>query len=260
MTSLARRRRESVLAAQRASASSAVALAAGASAAPASEGPAATQYQQLLEQLGEDMRSLSQIQSVERKIEAKRAMVGRYQSWVEGAMRAGRDGAATEDEIVTTMLVWNIDIGNWIMALQLAVHVLTHNLPLPERYKRTSATLIAEEIADRALADPTAVDHGTLIATEQVTAQHDMPDQVRAKLMKALGRNLMAQADTFDADAAEVAAGGKPALLSAALDALRRAMALDEKAGVKKDIENVDRQLKALGPPTPPAPPQGEGS
>lgn len=260
MTSLARRRRESILAAQRATSSLPAAAGEMSDASPADSGPAASQYQQLLEQLGEDMRSLSQIQSVERKIEAKRAMVGRYQAWVEGAMRAGRDGAAAEDEIVTTMLVWNIDIGNWIMALQLAVHVLTHNLPLPERYKRTPATLIAEEIADRALADVGAVDHGTLIATEQVTAAHDMPDQVRAKLMKALGRNLMAQAETFDPDAAEASAGGKPALLSAALEALRRAMALDEKAGVKKDIEKIERELKALAQATPPTPPQGGGS
>ncbi|MES2905063.1 MAG: phage terminase small subunit [Pseudomonadota bacterium] len=238
MTSLARRRRETILAAQLA-ASPAASIA-------APTGPAATQYEQLREQLGEDMRSLSQIQSVERKIEAKRAMVGRYQAWVEGAMRAGRDGAAAQDEIVTTMLVWNIDIGNWIMALQLAVHVLTHNLPLPERYKRTPATLIAEEIADRALADAGAVDHGTLIATEQVTERHDMPDQVRAKLLKALGRNLMLQADTFDADASEATAGGKPALITAAMDALRRAKTLDEKVGVTKDIEKLERELKKL--------------
>lgn len=241
MTSLARRHRERALAA-------ALAGTALASSAPlaANVGPEATEYQLMLAQLGEDLRALSNIQSIERKIDTKRAMIVGYQAWVDGALRAGGEGRATQDEIVTTMLVWYIDTADWIMALQVAVHVLSHGLALPERYKRTPATLIAEEIADAALADVSAVDHGTLIATAEVTAKHDMPDQVRAKLNKALGRNLQHQASIFDPDANAAFAGGKPALISAALDALRRALKLDEKVGVKKDIETLERELSKL--------------
>lgn len=211
--------------------------------------PEATEYELMLAQLGEDLRTLSNIQSIERKIEVKREMIARYDAWIEGALRAGCDGGkAVQDEIVTTMLVWHIDIGSWIMALQLAVHVLHHGLALPERYKRTPATLIAEEIADASLADVNAVDHGTLIAAFGVTERHDMPDQVRAKLNKAIGRKLMQEADAFDPDADNVVAGGKAALLNAALDALRRALKLDEKSGVKKDIESLERELKKLAP------------
>lgn len=243
MTSLVRRHRERMAAA--AIAASGIA----ASALSTLPRPEATEYEQLLEQLGEDLRTLSNIQSVERKIEAKRAMIARYDAWIEGALRAGGEGKATQDEIVVTMLVWHIDVGSWIMALQLAVHVLCHGLQLPDRYKRTPATLIAEEIADASLTDIDAVDQATLFATGEITDGHDMPDQVRAKLAKARGRKLMQEAEQFDPTADNAIAGGKASIMAAALSAMRRARTLDEKAGVKKDIELLERELKKLAPP-----------
>lgn len=219
------------------------ALTAAASAAPPVTNP---EYAAMLEQLGEDLHRLSNTQSVELKVKAKAEMIGRYDDWVLGALVAGEDGKAAQDEVVATMLVWNIDVQNWTMALQIGAHVLTHRLSLPERYKRTPATLIAEEIADASLRVVDAVDHGTLVGTATLTENHDMPDQVRAKLMKAIGRKLMAEAEAFDPDAEGATAGGKPALISAALDALKRALVLDDKVGVKKDIEILDRELKRL--------------
>ena len=38
--------------------------------------------------------------------------------------------------------------------------------------------------------------------------------------------------------------------MEAALNALRRAVTLDDKVGVKKDIEKLERELKKLAPPT----------
>lgn len=232
----------------------AAALAGTALSSPAAAAAAAPvvnpEYAAMLEQLGEDLHRLANTQSVELKVKAKAEMIGRYDDWVLGALVAGEEGKAAQDDVVATMLVWNIDIQNWTMALQIGAHVLTHRLSLPERYKRTPATLIAEEIADASLRVVDAVDHGTLVATDTLTEGHDMPDQVRAKLMKAIGRKLMAEADTFDPDAEGANAGGKPALISAALVALKRALVLDDKAGVKKDIENLERELKKLAPPT----------
>lgn len=214
--------------------------------APVSVNP---EYAALLEQLGEDLRTLSNIQSVERKIETKAGMIDRYRDWIDGALRAGKDGAAVQDEIVATMLVWSLDLHEWTAALQLGAHVLTHGIEIA-RLRRTAACLIAEEIAEASLKDVAAVDHGTLIAAQALTDPHDMPDEVRAKLMKAIGRKLMADADAFDAEDEGAAAGGKPALLSAALDALTRARSLDAKVGVAKDIETLGRELKKLAPPT----------
>ncbi|KAB2853785.1 MAG: terminase, partial [Sphingopyxis terrae] len=105
------------------------------------------EYAAMLEQLGEDLHRLANTQSVELKVKAKAEMIGRYDDWVLGALVAGEEGKAAQDDVVATMLVWNIDIQNWTMALQIGAHVLSHRLSLPERYKRTPATLIAEEIA-----------------------------------------------------------------------------------------------------------------
>lgn len=226
----------------------AAALAGAAPVALASAAPPVTnpEYAAMLEQLGEDLRRLSNTQSIELKVKTKAEMIGRYDDWVLGALVAGEQGKAVQDEIVARMLVWNLDVQNWTMALQLGAHVLSHGLSLPEGYKRTPATLIAEEVAEASLKVVEAVDHGTLIATQTLTDGHDMPDEVRAKLMKAIGRKLMAEADAFDPDADGATAGGKPALVNAALAALKRALVLDDGAGVKRDIENLERELKRL--------------
>ena len=60
------------------------------------------------------------------------------------------------------------------------------------------------------------------------------------------GIDAMQQAEQFDPEAEDAVAGGKGAILAAALDAMQRALKLDEKSGVKKDIESLDRELKKL--------------
>lgn len=155
----------------------------GAPAMPTS-GPVASEYQLLLAALGEDLRQLSNIQALERKLTAKAAMLDRYLPWLEGALESENPA---QDEIVSTMLVWSIDLADWPLALQLARHVLAHGVQLPERYKRNPATLIAEEVAEAGLAQQPTVSLETLVETASITAPFDMHDQVRAKLEKAIG-------------------------------------------------------------------------
>lgn len=210
------------------------------------KGPVASEYQQLLIALGVDLNALRDIESIERKIETKRTMFERYRPWVTGALD-GDTGA--QDEIVATMLIWAIDIGEWDMVLALAAHVLEHGIALPERYKRQPATLIAEEVAEAGLKDPPLVGQVTLQAVAALTATHDMHDQVRAKLEKAIGLSLKAEADAFDAEAETAPAGGKPALIQAAMKHFNRALSLNDKCGVKKLIEGLERDLKNLAAP-----------
>jgi Phage small terminase subunit len=240
MTSPALRHRQAKLAAI--AASGARGGAPGAPAMP-SEGPVASEYQMLLMALGEDLRALSNIQSIERKIEAKRAMIDRYMPWLQGALQAE---VPAQDEIVTTMLIWLLDLGRWAEALSMAGHVLEHGLALPERYKRNPATLVAEEIAEAGLTNPPSVDLPVLLEVQALTEAHDMHDQVRAKLAKAIGRALEMLAAAYDPEAETAQAGGKPALVDAALDWLNRALALDKNSGVKKAIEGLTRERKKL--------------
>lgn len=209
----------------------------------AENGAGADEYRLMLAALGNDLRQLHNIQSLERKIEAKRGMIDRYRDWLEGALGAE---SPAQDEIVTTMLVWSIDLAEWPLALNLARHALTHGLALPERYRRTPGTLIAEEVAEAGLQKDPTVDLATLQQVDALTDTADMPDEVRAKLKKAMGLAFKARADAFDADTDSDVAGGKGALIAAARTQLERALALDGRCGVKKLIEQLNRDAKKL--------------
>ena len=209
------------------------------------DGPVATEYQMLLAALGEDLRQLKQIQSVERKIEAKAKMIARYLPWVEGALA---NENPVQDEIVSTMLIWSIDLADWPLALRLAEHVITHGLAMPERYTRQPAVVVADEFAEAGLKDPATIDLASLQQASRLTADADMPDQARAKLEKAQGLAFQAQAATFDPTVESAPAGGKPALLAAAMEHFKRALSLDKTSGVKKIIERVEGELKKLAP------------
>ncbi|MBN4688500.1 terminase, partial [Escherichia coli] len=109
----------------------------------------ANAYELMLAKLAEDRRRLKEVQSIERKIEIKRQILPDYAPWVQGALEAGRGG---QDAVLMTVMVWRIDVGDFAGALDIAAYALRHGLVLPDQYQRDAATLIAEEIADQALA------------------------------------------------------------------------------------------------------------
>jgi hypothetical protein len=89
------------------------------------------------------------------------------------------------------------------------------------------ATVVAEEVSDRALEAlkaEQAFNFGLLLDVAKLTDPHDMHDQVRAKLYKAIGLSL--QSDP-----------------AAALPYLERALQLFDRIGVKKDIARLLQQL-----------------
>ncbi|QOK96342.1 terminase endonuclease subunit [Ralstonia pseudosolanacearum] len=197
----------------------------------------ATGQELMLAQLAEHKRQLKQVQSVERKAELKRKLLPEYAAWVRGVLEAD---TGAQDEVFMTVMVWLIDVGNFADALALAAYAIRHKLEMPDQYQRTTACLIAEEFANMALkgieaGDP--VDLTTLREVAELVAAEDMPDEVRAKLHKAMGYACAALA--------EVATG--PEAVSRRMDALtylRRALELHDKCGVKKDIERLERDIK----------------
>lgn len=210
-------------------------------------GPAATEYQTLLIQLHEDLRKLSDIQSIENKIAFKALAIERYLDWCEGALEIEEGTAAPQDEIVVTCMIWAIDLRAWPLALGLAAHVTSHNLAMPERYHRNAACMLVSEMGDAAIAEPGSVPHEVLTAARAyLDPAFDMKDSYRARLHRALGESLMLQADNFDPAAESAMAGGKPALIQSALAELLRAVELDSKVGVKKQIEQLEREEKKL--------------
>ena len=198
----------------------------------------ANAYELQLIALADAKRALKQVQSVERKVEVKRRVLPQFGPWVNGVLDAGRGG---QDDVVMTAMVWLIDVGDFTAALDIAEYALQHKLTLPDPYKRDVATLVAEEIAEQsstAIAAGKPVDLANLDRASLLTAEHDMPDEVRAKLHKALGSGHLERAD-LDGKAADKNQA------RAALAHFKRALELHDRVGVKKEIERLERLLKA---------------
>jgi hypothetical protein len=260
--SLARRTQERILAMKTASAPATggglAITAAGtmpaADQAPAPNRPGGTAAAQIAMRLTHDLRRLKNIKAIDRKIAAKREMLPEYFAWVDGVLEAGRMtngrelGSTGADEVLPTVMVWSIDTGDWMRALALASHVLRFSVPLPARYERDAATLVLEDIAEVAL--KVQMQGGSfplwvLEAVEELTADIDMHDQPRAKLLKAIGAELARAAGDAEPDKA------RP-LITSALDRLGRAQALHDRVGVKTQIKGLEKALAALPAPSEP--------
>lgn len=186
----------------------------------------ANPYELMLAKLATDRRRLKEVQSIERKRLVKLEVLPEYADYVAGSLEGGR---GAQDDVLVTVMVWRIDVGDYAGALAIAAYALTHGLTLPDQYERTLATAVAEEFAEAALAGLKAekqFDVAQLYQVAELTDKHDMPDVVRAKLYKAIGYAL----DPYP---------------SMALPYLRRALELHDKIGVKKDIERLEKALNA---------------
>lgn len=215
---------------------------------PAQVSPA---YAEMLFRLRSDQQALKQVQSLERKIALKREMLPAYQGWVQGVLSAPKTERGVQDEVLATAMMWLIDVGAFVEAMPLVDYVLRHGLALPDRIQRTPATFIVEEIAEaaikafaRAQAEPSGETSpaaepfpaGILAHIEDLAEDHDMPDEVRAKLVKAIGMAVLDGATDEDRRARE----------EEALRRYLRAVELDDRVGVKKEIDRLQRSLKKL--------------
>ncbi|WP_110709185.1 phage terminase small subunit [Salinicola sp. CR57] len=177
-------------------------------------------------QLFEDYRRLKSIQSVERKIEVKREILPNYAEYVAGVLESGQ---GAQDEVLMRVMLWRIDVGDIDGALEIARYAITHELDPGEQFQRSTAALLVEESADQALTladdDDSLLD--ALREIDTLINGADMHDQIRAKLHKALGNGHRAR--------------GEPA---EAIAEYQRARELNDRVGVKRDIETLERELK----------------
>ena len=96
----------------------------------------------------EDRRRLSDIQSIERKIEAKRGMLPVYQPYIAGVLESG---AGAQDDVLMTLMVWYLDIGDIASAVPIAAYAIKHNLSPADQYQRSVVAIFAEESSDTLL-------------------------------------------------------------------------------------------------------------
>jgi len=213
----------------------------------------ASLYEQQLAELHGDRLRLKLIQSEEGKAELKRQLLPKYDPYLDGVLQSDR---GAQDEIVTNAMVWHIDAGSYTRGLQLADYVLRHDLKLPDRFKRTLGCLVAEEIAEAAFKVQRGgelFDLSVVAQAIELTAEQDMPDEVRAKLQLVQGRGLMATVGD------EPASEDQPAVTTA-VASLRRAIELHSACGGKKDLERAERVLKKFGVEPAGSTPTSEGA
>ena len=142
-------------------------------------------------------------------------------------------GQGAQDDVLMRVMLWRIDAGDLAGAIAIAHYAITHGLTPPDQFERGTAAIIAEEVADQALKQLDDEDANTaallehLVSVEALTREADMHDQIRAKLHKALGYAQRTNGQLENAQAT-----------------LERALTLNERIGVKKDLERLERELK----------------
>ncbi|WP_200783960.1 phage terminase small subunit [Klebsiella variicola] len=194
---------------------------------------ARTAHEQIMHRLRMDQSALKRVQSDQAKAAMKRQLLPHYEGWIEGTL----DGdSGRQDEVIVTLMVWAIDAGDYVLAARIGRYVVAHGLLMPDRFNRTAATILVDEICDPILvqvkADDTTDVKPYLAVLDEVadfTAGSDMPDVVRAKLCKARAFALR---------------NGTTEEQTTALALLRQALTLDAGAGVKKEIERLARVVK----------------
>lgn len=211
---------------------------AAASAGPGQSLAGASQYELMLAKLATDKRRLKAIQSVARKIEAKREVLPEYDAYISGALDGGR---GAQDDVLMTVLIWRIDAGDYAGALNIARYALRYGLTLPDQYERSAPAAIAEEFADAALAamrDGGTFDAEQLDEVRELTEAADMHDQIRAKLHKALGLVCMQLVGDDRLESSHDRARAAQALQN-----FETSLRLDARSGVKTNIARLEKML-----------------
>ncbi|WP_323105119.1 phage terminase small subunit [Klebsiella variicola] len=194
---------------------------------------ARTAHEQIMHRLRMDQSALRRVQSDQAKAAMKRQLLPHYEGWIEGTL----DGdSGRQDEVIVTLMVWAIDAGDYALAVRIGRYVVVHGLLMPDRFNRTAATVLVDEICDPILVQVKADDAtdvtpylAVLDEVADFTSGSDMPDVVRAKLCKV--RAFALRNGTTDEQ-------------TTALELLRQALTLDAGAGVKKEIDRLARVVK----------------
>lgn len=188
-------------------------------------------YQRLLKNLHDDKVLLKSVSSIADKVHIKKQALPAYQEWIDGITAAGTVQA--DDRIAVTVIVWMIDCGLLDEAMPLADVLIHSGLESADEYSRSMPEIIVEQMADQ-------IESGSEISAENLktliewaTAKKEdglheinLADVIRAKLLKAAGEKAEAADDN-----------------ETALNLYRQAVGYNDKAGVKKRIEALEKQL-----------------
>ncbi|MFJ2988324.1 phage terminase small subunit [Collimonas sp. NPDC087041] len=202
---------------------------------------AGSAYELMLYKLANDRRTLSNIQSMERKIVIKAELLPEYQDWIDGVLSKGQGG---QDDVFTSLLVWHIDCGEYDRAVEMARYAVAHKLTLPDQFNRDIPTMLLDEFSAAYLKGKLATDPVAaveiLMRVLQLTDHCDAPDQARAKLLKAAAYAMLA---VLDADGNELLPASKLPQAEAVYQLMERALTLFPGVGVKQTMDRLRARI-----------------
>ena len=147
----------------------------------------------------EDLKALGNIRSVAHKIQLKREqLVPKYKAFVESIVAGNK-----VHPILGQYLVWLFDVQDIGEAAKLGDYCRSHNIPLPERFRRNLSIYIADEVLSWSEAEfeagrsPNPYFNAEFKRT--VDDRNERPDELTAKYFRLAG--LIAQADKRFEDA-----------------------------------------------------------
>lgn len=139
----------------------------------------------LARELDADVAKLKAIKSVKEKIQVKaETLVPKYMPAVKSLIASN-----SADPILGQILVWLFDIEDIPNAMEVALHCIEHEVPMPERFKRDLHDYLCDTIVEWAEkefeADRSVEPYFSKIC--EISRDWNMPDQVWAKLYRLQG-------------------------------------------------------------------------
>ena len=186
-----------------------------------------SEHELALAQLAAHKRQLSAIQSMQARQAKKAELMQEWHGYIDGVLAAD---AGVPDPVISQMMPWAFDVGDIDRALTVGDYLLRHKLPAPEQFTRDLPSLYAEMAAESWLSTPTipAISAEQLGEVLDATADHDMVDEIRAKLHRALGEALHSEGND-----------------EAAITHLRHAIELNPKVGSKALLAQLEKEQTA---------------
>ena len=173
-----------------------------------------------------DMQRIKQLKSIDARIALKADMLPNYHGWIDGILAVANPN---QNDMLMHLMVWNIDVGDYELALRIGEYALLNGYVMPEPYTRSVASILAAQISEGLLTAPEGIaGHLPLIERlVELTNPEDMVDQIRAKVHKCLGLALQV---------------GRPKESLAAFESAKR---LNKQVGVTPQINKLRKQLNS---------------
>lgn len=168
-----------------------------------------------------DFEQVSRIQSKTARNAKKAELLPSYAPYIDGVLAAV---VSEQNDMLLKLMVWALDTQDLANAMRIAEFALLNKMAMPEPFSRDVATVFAEQLADEVLRNNAEADSELLQQALDLTLAHDMPDQARAKLYRALGDKLRVDGQ-----------------MTEALTAYETAVKLDDGVGCKTEIKELKK-------------------